>query len=239
MQFCSRYWIYFLVIFLVQSGCLKVCFATERKIASSLTDIYKNHRQTFFCDIPFSAQQKVDFQACEKCPHVSTSIQWIPLVTSQHMAQHLRCYQEKICIHPKNGQRFKGLSCCKKTNETYQHMQQDLHNRVPEIAFFKQQRKEYRFGIIPSENLSPADYKHGNCHFYIDKKHKRIEPAPQIRGIIARTYLYMQDTYQIMLTEEERRLFLHWHQHYPPSTWERERNQKIYTLQGNSNHYIF
>jgi deoxyribonuclease-1 len=76
------------------------------------------------------------------------------------------------------------------------------------------------------------------CHFYIDKKNKLVEPAPHLRGMIARTYLYMRDTYQLALAGDELRLYQAWHQQYPVTEWERERNNKIKEIQGKKNPYI-
>ncbi|MFI4936928.1 MAG: endonuclease [Candidatus Berkiellales bacterium] len=199
---------------------------------SHLNQIYRNHRFTFFCDQPFSAKNEVTFQPCSHCPTITKKIQWMPIVPLWQLAQHLNCYQEKTCINSK-GQTFKGLRCCQQVNSTYQQMSVDLHNFAPEIPLLRQQRRRFTFGLVSDQKRNQA-----SCHLYIDQKQKCIEPAPEIRGIIARTYLYMRDTYHFPLSEKEAALFLAWHQEYPVSEWERERNKMIQTLQGKGNRYI-
>lgn len=206
--------------------------SSSRKAAEHLLQIYQNHRSTFFCNQPFFSQGTIDFQSCPHCPLVRTQIQWIPLVSIQRMAQHLLCYQEKICMNRK-GQRFKGLRCCQERDDYFRHMVLDLHNLVPELPSFKALRRQYHFGILKEPIEST-----GECHFYIDQKAKLIEPSPMVRGMIARTYLYMRDTYYLPLSAEESALYLGWHQRYPVTAWERERNQQIKLIQGNSNYYI-
>lgn len=206
-------------------------YTMMRSITTALSHIYADHRYTFFCHQSFSAQGLVHIKACEQCPTQTTPIQWMALVPTKKMAQHLLCYQEKICIDNK-GQRFKGLRCCQHNNEIYQQMQKDLHNFVPELPFLKQQRQRLVFG-----NISVETDAYPEC-FVIDKKRKILIPSREVRGMIARTYLYMRDKYHITLTPEETRLYLDWHQEYPVSVWERKRNQRIQDIQGNSNHYV-
>ena len=71
------------------------------------------------------------------------------------------------------------------------------------------------------------------------KKNKIIEPEASLRGMIARAYLYMAHTYPIRLSDEEKALYLAWHQAYAPTAWEKERNNKIKAIQGNGNPYVY
>ncbi|MCS5710870.1 endonuclease [Candidatus Berkiella aquae] len=194
-----------------------------------LLQLYENKHTTFFCDLPFSAQG--DIEAIHHKHHIiqSDSIQWMSIVPLKQLAKHYACYQQK-CLD-KKGKIYQGIRCCQKQDSQFQRMMQDLHNIVPETRELKRLRQRYTF----------AEFNHemkDGCHLYIDKKHKIIEPAPSKRGLIARTYLYMKDTYPFVLTEQEIELYLKWHQQYPVSEAERERNEKIFQLQGMRNHYV-
>ncbi len=182
-----------------------------------LHKIYADHQITFFCEQKFSSQNK---------------IQWIPIIPLKQLAQNRLCYREKICINRK-GVRFKGLRCCQEVDPLFQKMKNDLHNWVPETNSVKQQRRNAGFGLV-KEPIVPIP----GCHFYLDSKRKRLEPSPLVRGMIARTYLYMKDSYHLSLPPEDLALFMAWHQQYPVTAWERTRNQRIRDLQGNGNHYV-
>lgn len=202
------------------------------QMKKALSEIYQTNRFTFFCAQPFNPENKVRFQSCKKCPVMEAKIQWMPIVPPSLLAGHLLCYREKMCIN-QHGIRFKGIKCCQKTDVLYRQMSQDLHNVVPEISFLKQSRGHYPFGLIPKTS-APLQ----GCHFYVDKKHKIVEVAPHLRGRIARTYLYMKETYHLPIEQEQLSLFYSWHQQYPVDAWERERNDKIKAIQGNGNPYI-
>lgn len=195
-------------------------------IKNELLKIHQDHRFTFFCQQPFSIQGKATFKACEKCPIIFMSIQWMPIVPYTRLANEMLCYKEKICIDA-SGKRFKGLRCCRQTNPFYQKMEADLFNYVPEMPALKNLRGNLSFATVSHNEKQTAE-----CDLYIDKKEKIIEPPAITRGLIARTYLYMRDTYRLHLSEDEINQYLQWHHSYPISDWERERNQRIRVLQG-------
>jgi deoxyribonuclease-1 len=199
---------------------------------SHLMNIYEAHRYSFFCDQPFFSNGEVSIQNCKHCPSIKSLITWMPIVSQRELAKTKMCFQEKVCVNRK-GLRFKGVRCCQEIDENFQRMNKDLYNYVPELNIFIKQRGNYHFGLIP-QNEHPAK----GCHFYVDKKNKIVEPAPQLRGIIARTYLYMRDTYQLALTSDELRLYQAWHQQYPVTDWERERSDKIKAKQAKGNPYV-
>ena len=112
-------------------------------------------------------------------------------------------------------------------------MEADMHNLRPAIGDINIRRQDYSFAEIPGEKR-----EFGQCDMEISSETDTAEPAPEIRGIIARTYLYMNDAYQLHLGPEEIELFLAWHRKYPPTPMELERDAIIRNLQGNSNPYI-
>lgn len=65
------------------------------------------------------------------------------------------------------------------------------------------------------------------------------EPPDQIKGMIARTQLYMADAYdsRYRLSRAQRQLFEAWDTRYPPDDWECRREQLIAKVQGNHNKF--
>lgn len=197
---------------------------SPQRIQKQLLQIYQQQRQTFLCATPFSTNGLTRDEGAQ--------IKAMPVVLPKEYAKDLLCYREKICID-KNGKAYKGLKCCETTDTLYQTMKKDLHNLVPEIASMIKKRGNKHFGQceVQSDEIK-------ECHLKLDKKHKIIEPPEALRGMIARSYLYMAQTYPITLSTQDKALYLAWHQAFPPSAFEKERNERIKALQGNSNPYI-
>lgn len=60
----------------------------------------------------------------------------------------------------------------------------------------------------------------------------------QVRGVIARTYFYMADTYGVRLSKQDRRLYTAWNDAYPVEQWELTRNQLVACVMGRGNPYV-
>ena len=108
-----------------------------------------------------------------------------------------------------------------------------MHNLVPSIGEVNGDRSNFKYGMIEGESR-----RYGACDFEIDFKAKRAEPAPTIRGDIARIYFYMRDRYQLNISRQQTQLFEAWSKDDPVDEWERIKNQKGMTIQGNANPYI-
>ena len=67
-----------------------------------------------------------------------------------------------------------------------------------------------------------------------------VEPSPNIRGDIARTYFYMADTYSnyIQLKKSELSLFSKWNEADPIDEWECKKSKLIENSQKNLNKFI-
>ena len=87
--------------------------------------------------------------------------------------------------------------------------------------------------IIPGEKRN-----FGKCDFEVQNKF--VEPSPNIRGDIARTYFYMADTYSkyIKLTKSELSLFSKWNNVDPVDEWECKKSKLIVNSQKNLNKFI-
>lgn len=191
--------------------------------------IHSNHPYTFFCQTPFSTTGSVIIQDCPNCAQFEAKIKWFYIVPPEWFAAELPCFKEKLCIN-RNNKWYKGRSCCEKNSPLYAMMSRDLYNFAPETPQLAKLRRHYDF--LP---LSEATIE---CAFKLDKKAKTIYVDPSQLGLIARTFLYMADTYSLRLPADLHTQFLMWHKHYPPSEWERSRNQQIKAIQGNENIWV-
>ena len=109
----------------------------------------------------------------------------------------------------------------------------DLHNLYPVVGEVNGDRQDYNWGMVPGEKRA-----YGRCDFEIDAGDRRVEPPARIRGDIARTMLYMAQTYGFRLSDQDRQLYEAWNRQDPPDAFERERNRRIHALQGNANPFV-
>jgi len=117
-------------------------------------------------------------------------------------------------------------------NPEYRRMQADRHNLFPAIGAVNAARKNYSFQMLLGV---PSAF--GSCPMKIGNR--RVEPPPQSRGVIARTYFYMDATYRprYRMSRSQRKLFQAWDAMYPPDAWECERARRIKAVQGNANEF--
>jgi len=100
-------------------------------------------------------------------------------------------------------------------------------NLVPAIGEINGNRSNYSFAMLEGE---PRVY--GACDFEVDFKARKVEPAPEVRGDIARVYWYMRDTYGLKISDKQQKLFEVWSKLDPVSGWETERTGRIESLIG-------
>jgi deoxyribonuclease-1 len=119
----------------------------------------------------------------------------------------------------------KGRACIEKV---YGFLSGDLWNLLPSEAIFNQIHKNYSWAEIPGEERI-----WGSCDF--EFKDKKVEPPEYLKGLIARTYLYFEETYQIkVISEKNKSLFEVWSK-LPPKKWQCDRAKQIIRFQKNIN----
>ncbi len=208
-----------------------------RKSKQAARLIYTDHRITFYCGCRYDKHGKIDLNSCgyvpKENPRRAERVEWEHIMPAHHFGQHRECWRKPLC-QKKNGKTYKGRKCCRKIDPEFVKMEADLHNLVPEIGELNGLRSNYRFGMLPY--ILPGQF--GTCEFKIDEEHRRVEPCPKVRGMIARIYLYMANTYKIHLSSSQEKLFETWNKQYPPTHWEIERDERISKVQGNHNMYV-
>ncbi len=208
-----------------------------------LNKVYDNHRVTFYCGCPFTKNKKVRCKTGEG--ERATRIEWEHIVPASRFGQTFdswKKYESMTCKLPAFIRKMLGLKCqrfstrenAQRVSQAYRLMESDMYNLVPAIGLINQKRSNYPYGIVPGE-----ERYFGACDF--EMENGVAEPAPTIRGDIARTYFYMDAAYpgrNVILSSKERKMLQEWDRSDPVDAWECERCKKIEKLQGNTNPFV-
>lgn len=211
-------------------------FARAKRIAR---EIHRDHQVTLYCQCAYDARQRIIAESCGYTPRRpgrrARSVEWEHLVPAHEFGAQRACWRDQAC-RDRRGRRYGGRRCCRERDAEFRRMEADLMNLSPEIGELNADRSNFAFGDVPGEARA-----YGACDFELDHAQRRVEPAPDIRGDIARAYLYMHDTYgsaALPLSPEARARFEAWHRADPPGDWERIRNARITLIQGVGNAWV-
>ncbi|MBD5164591.1 endonuclease [Helicobacter sp.] len=194
---------------------------TFKEAKEALVEFYaknKEYQTDFYCNAPFQwVKNRFEVVPSEAYTprNVKTKkgkinaraqvIEWEHIMPAHNFGKHLPCWRQG------------GRKECQK-DKTFKKMEADLQNLAPSIGEINDDRSNYRFVESP-KRLRFTQY--GNCKVYTNFKAKRFYPANYSKGWIARSYLYMSKTYNIKLSNQERKLMESWDRQYPMS--EREK----------------
>lgn len=184
-----------------------------------------NHLEDFYCKTPFQIRNgiiEIDSSSPTYTPRNkytkkgkinkrATHIEFEHIMPAHNFGKHLNCW------------RHGGRKACAK-DPLFQKMEADIHNIVPVIGEINGDRSNYRYAQAPKD----LEYnQYGNCKVYTDFKNHRFYPAEYSRGQIARAYLYMSRTYNIKLSDQEKKLMESWDKIYPMSDFEIKLQQAL------------
>ena len=203
-------------------------FTQAKKILTSRIYANDNDRQTFYCGCSYSNTGQIDPISCGYVPRRSeskraTRLEWEHIVPASYIGKNRACWNQghSECVSSA-GKEYKGRRCCEKVDPEFRAISADLNNLVPEIGELNADRSDFSYREIDGE-----ERLYGQCDFEVDTKLKEAEPAVPLRGFIGRTWLYMNSTYNIPLSEEELKVYHKWAEAYPPADWEIARRRKI------------
>ena len=209
-------------------------FSKSKKL---LLKVYKDHPFTLYCGCSFKGK-KPDLSSCGYVPKKdrkrANRIEWEHVVPAHAFGQSFSEWRKG---HPKcvskKGKKFKGRKCAQKINEEYRRMQADMFNLYPAIGEVNGRRSNYSMGIIEGEKR-----EFGKCD--VEIKSRKVEPREEIRGEIARTYMYMDSVYpgRGIISKKNKKLFDAWNKSDPVDEWECERAKMIEKIQGNRNDVV-
>ena len=207
-----------------------------RRAKRRAAEVYADHLRTFYCGCEFTPKKAVDWHTCGYEPRANARraarIEWEHIVPAHAFGAHRGCWHDELCTREKSGKKYGGRECCRRIDDQFRRMEADLQNLVPAIGEVNGDRSNFRFDDVAGEPR-----KYGICDFEIDWHRRVAEPAPALRGDIARAYLYMYYAYAnaLRLDADQLARFEQWHQADPPTAWEKLRNQRIARIQGGGN----
>ena len=200
-------------------------FSQAKRLAA---EVYADNRQTFYCGCNYNDKKQVDAASCGYTPRKNSKrgqrVEWEHVVPAHALGHTRQCWREPICTNSK-GKAYKGRLCCERIDPQFRAMVSDLRNLVPAVGELNGDRSNFSFSMLEGE---PRHY--GACDFEVDHPLRKAEPMPAIRGDIARTYFYMEQTYSLPISDKQRRLFEAWDRSDPPDAWEQLRNQRIHAI---------
>ena len=195
------------------------------------------HETTFYCGCHYT-EKRVDLRSCgyrvRRNPTRAGRVEYEHVVPA---SRYGHAFDEWIEGHAEcvdsRGEPYKGRDCARRASPAFALMEADMYNLQPAIGEVNGDRLNYEVGEIEGEAR-----EYGACDVEIDDQ--RAEPAPAIRGDVARTYRYMAWAYpqQMALTPREIALFERWDRDDPVDEWERDRAQRIEAIQGNPNPFV-
>ena len=196
-------------------------------------EVYFDHKETLYCSATFDDKKHViPSKGFETTKYLKRSkkIEWEHVVPAENFGKTFVEWREghSLCVDRK-GKSFTGRKCASKVNKEYRLMQSDMYNLYPAIGAVNALRSNYNFTMLPSEK---SDF--GSCSMKIENK--KAEPPEPARGKIARTYLYMEESYsRYKMSKSQKQLMNAWDKIYPVSDWECKRAERINKLQKNRN----
>ncbi len=209
-------------------------FHEAKKLARQ---IYADMQTTFYCGCHYP-DREVDFSSCDYRPARDDArarrVEWEHVVPAAQFGRSFREWRDgdPRCQNS-SGRPFKGRKCAQVVSETFNKMESDLYNLVPAIGEVNGLRRDYPVGLLPG--VKPM---FGLCQTKV--AHGLIEPRPEVRGFVARTYKYMHSTYpgHGIISRKNEPLFQAWDKQFPPSRDEQVRAQRIARVQGNVNSFV-
>jgi len=211
-------------------------FKKAKEIA--LNQIYYDHRETLYCGATFDENKTLmlpDGFKTEKYIKRANRLEWEHVVPAENFGRAFVEWREgnPKCVDTK-GKFYKGRKCAENYGGAdFQQMQADLYNLYPVVGAVNALRSNYDFVELPQ-----VEYAFGTCAMKILKP--QVEPPDTAKGIVARTYLYMDAEYHdyYQMTLAQKKLMQEWDEKFPPDEWECERAKRIHHIQGNENKFV-
>ncbi len=215
-----------------------------------LDNIYFDHKQTLYCGVTWNSRKKIKLPKGFKLPNLrkvdftlydnvsaeelqrkAERMEWEHIVPAQNFGKTFTEWSNghKNCTFD-GGKRYKGRKCAEQQSEEFRYMYTDMYNLYPSIGAVNFLRAH--FNMTQFDTGIPVTF--GTCQMKISRN--KVEPPDNMKGLIARTYLYMQSTYpRYRIGEPMRGVLNAWNKKYPITKWECVRAYRIEKLQGNAN----
>lgn len=188
------------------------------------------NEETLYCGCKIVNTKYVDKESCGYVPPSDSSragkIEWEHVVPASALSEGI-AYNKSVC-----GKKSK-RTCLEQNDPEYARRTADLYNLYAEDGLVNMLRSDK-----PQEELTSSDKSFGKCDIKIGKH--GFTPRKEAKGIVARTYLYMDKAYPTahLISNKNRKLYDAWNKMYPVSKKECERAKFIEKLQNNENSFV-
>jgi deoxyribonuclease I len=201
---------------------------TFREAKKALQAIHADRPYTLYCSCRYQGKT-VDHSSCgyvPRRPHGrrAKKVEWEHVVPAHAFGQAFPEWRQGA-----PGCKKKGRKCAQK-NPEYAKMEADLYNLWPEVGELNELRSNFSMAELPDRGAT-----FGACTVVIEDR--KFEPMDSAKGIVARTYLYMEQAYpgRGIISNKNEKLFEAWDKLYPVTPWECQRAKRIEVVQGNPN----
>ncbi len=207
-------------------------FSKAKRLAM---EIFKDNPETLYCQCRFDSNKQINLASCNMQDagtiERALRVEFEHIMPAYQLGQHFRCWTEAICTNSK-GKKYRGRKCCRAVNRQFRAAEAELYNLWPSVGLINQLRSNFDYDYLHHQ------YPAYGCDFKYDNHMKKAEPGNLVKGLVARASLFMAEQYQIPMSEEQRQLFLTWHQQYPVTSWEIEWSRQVAEIEGYSNPWI-
>ncbi len=202
--------------------------------------VYADHRVTFYCGCAYNSDRQIDLASCGLTALAdkprAQRIEAEYIFPAAMFGNFRPCWRSPgdfpACVKS-DGKTLSGRACCQAVDPVFEAAHNDLFNLVPAVGEVNGKRSDFNWGMIPGE---PRVF--GTCNFEVNSSIRRVEPPETVQGDIARTMLYMADTYGFNLSRQDQQLYTAWSRQDPPDAWEVERTRRIAAIQGKDNKFV-
>ncbi|MBK1735566.1 hypothetical protein CKO15_09775 [Halorhodospira abdelmalekii] len=202
-------------------------------------EVHHDSPRTLYCRCAFNSSNEIDLRSCGMNHLIGNSraerVEAEHVFPASQFGNFRECWREpenfEEC-YTRTGNVISGRNCCQRVDQLFMTAYTDLHNLYPSVGYINGRRSNFNWGMISSGETF------GDCEIRIDASIRRAQPPQHAKGFIARTMLYMRDTYGFRLSRQDEQLYAAWNNQFPPDEWEIERNRRIRAIQGMGNPYI-
>ncbi len=170
----------------------------------------------------------VDVNSCDLVEN-NLTIKWVQVVPDTFYGRNRACMNEKKCVNIFTKELFGSPMCCRRIDTEYKKMEADLFNLIPVVSTLAEAQKGWIYGVVKTPLKMIGRTKIGT---------KAIEPPDEVKGNVARVYLYMDGRYGLQLSKEQKSLYEAWNSLDPVDAKECKVGKLILKIQGGHNPYI-
>jgi len=196
-------------------------------------EIHLEQQVTIYCPCRYKGKT-IDLASCGYTPYKSYKrarrLEWEHVVPAEAFGKSFSEWRDGADVCRKGKRSYKGRKCARR-NRYFARMEADLYNLWPSVGELNGLRSNYSMAQIPGAGA----ISFGKCSAKVEDR--KFEPMDEFKGVVARTYFYMESQYpgRGIVSNKNMPLFQAWDNKFPATPWECKRAGKIAAIQKNEN----